>query len=392
MATARAKGRGYEIRVYCGVDANYRRLDKARMWIPEKDMSPLQIRKELERQKILFEEEVRRGNVYDARMSFRQLVEVWLKDYAKKQLAPKTYARYVELLERIYPAIGHMKIKDITPIHLNRFYDNLSEPGLKRNNKNGQVIGDGRLSPKTILDHHRLISKILASAVKWGLLGSNAASRANPPKQPYREMNYLDEEKIKLVIEKLKEEPVQNRTMILLLIHLGMRRGELLGLEWKDIDLEYGSLRIARTSQYVSGEVITKEPKTKNSIRTLSISEGLCQLLRDYKTWQDETRKEWKQQYQKTDRLFTQGDGKVYYPDCLTQWFSSFIQRIGLSHVSLHSLRHSNATLMIAGDVDIATVSRRLGHSNTSVTLNIYTHALKSRDRLAAERLESILS
>jgi len=274
-------------------------------------------------------------------------------------------------------------------MHLDAFYDNLAESGIKKGN--GKNIGNVGLAPKTILHHHRLISKILSSAVKWDIVEKNIATRATPPRIPHREMEYLNEDESKRMIALLQKEPVQNRTMIMLLILLGMRRGELLGLEWKDIDFANQTLRIVRTSQFVDKAIITKEPKTQSSIRTLSFDNVVLGLLQDFRAWQDGQRErfpDWKE----SDRLFTSPRGGPMHPDSITQWFSKFIKRSGLPKVSLHSLRHSNATLMIAGDVDIATVSKRLGHANTSVTLNIYTHALKSRDRLAAQTLESLLT
>jgi len=256
MATARARGKGYEIRVFCGLDGKGQRIDKGKMWYPEASMSPLQIRKELERQKTLFEELVRHGKVYDSNMNFRQLTDIWFQDYAKKQLAPKTYARYLSLSDRIYKAIGHMKLKDLKPMHLNRFYDDLSQAPNKKTGKH--------LAPKTILAYHRLVSKILSTAVKWDIIDKNVATRATPPKVPHKEIAYLNEEEAKQMIALLKNENVQYRTMILLLLHSGMRRGEMLGLEWKDLDWNNQTLRIVRSSQYI-GYFITNPISTMDT-------------------------------------------------------------------------------------------------------------------------------
>ncbi|MDL2289448.1 site-specific integrase [Clostridia bacterium OttesenSCG-928-F22] len=396
MAQARKRGDGYQLRVYCGLDNTPKRqkIEKHRMWYPEPGMTPKQIEKELERQKILFEEEVRQGKCYDENMTFAQLVEIWDSDYAKKQLAPKTYIRYQDYLRRILPAIGHIKLKALTPIHLNRFYENLGEEGINKKplrDKNGKPIGKTKLAEKTIGDHHKLISKVLSLAVQWGLVESNVASRATPPKVPYKEMKYLNEEETKQLIHLLDSEPIQYRTMILMLIHTGMRRGELMGLEWKDIDFENQTVRIARTSQYV-GEFITKEPKTRSGIRVLTLNNTTCRLLKEYRAWQNGEKLKLGDRWIDTDRLFTKWNGEAIYPETISQWFRKFIKRSGLPYVTLHSLRHTNATLMIAENVDIPTVSKRLGHANTSTTLNVYTHALEARDKIASEKLESILS
>lgn len=391
MANARKKGKGYEIKVFCGLNPVTRgRIDKYRMWYPEPGMTPKQIEKALEKEMHRFEEEVKCGNVYDDKMTFGELAELWKNDYAKKQLAPKTFSRYEDYLKRILKVIGYIKLKDLSPVHMNRLYEELAEHGMKRDSK-GKIVGNGYLSPKTILDHHRTISTILSTGVRWGILEKNVATRATPPKVPYRESKYLNEEQAKELIALLDNEPIQQRTMILLLIHTGMRRGELMGLEWKDIDFENKALRIVRTSQ-IAGGIITKEPKTKSSIRTLTFGDAVHKLLTEFKRWQNKQRLKAGGNWTDTDRLFTIANGQALSPESISCWFARLIIRSGLPKVTLHSLRHSNATLMIAEDVDIATVSKRLGHSNTSTTLNIYTHALKSRDRIAAQKLESVLS
>lgn len=181
--------------------------------------------------------------------------------------------------------------------------------------------------------------------------------------------------------------------MIMLLIYTGIRRGELFGLEWKDIDFENGYLEIVRASQYIGNKtLITKEPKTKSSRRMMKLSNDIIKILNSYRVWQIEQRFKIGSEWHDTDRLFTQWNGLPMYPDSLTKWFNKFLKRHNLRQVTLHSLRHTNATLMIAEGTDIRTVASRLGHSNTSTTLNIYTHALKSKDTQAAEVLNDILA
>lgn len=395
MATARLRGKSYEIRVFCGLDEKGKRLYKYTHWTPDTNMTPKQIEKEVERQKILFENRVKKGEAVDGNVRFRDFAQRWMTEYAKPKLAPKTIARYKGLLTRINIAIGHLKLSDIRPMHLNAFYKNLAEPGVCKRNRydeEGNVIHMG-LSPKSILEHHRLISKILNTAVRWELINNNAARRADPPSVPYQERKCLDVEEVKRMLFLLHGEPVQYRVMITLLVYTGMRRGELCGLEWKDIDFEHSTLTISRSSQYIGNkQLITKDPKTKAGIRKLSMSATISTLLSDYQRWQEKEKEKVGDQWIETGRLFTQWNGKPIYPDTLTAWFPDFLKRHGLPKVTLHSLRHSNATLMIAEGTDIRTVSNRLGHAQTSTTLNIYTHALKSRDQEAAKMLDMALN
>lgn len=396
MATARKKGRGYEIRVSCGIDINGKKLGKSKTWVPDKSMTPRQIEKELERQKVLFEEEVKSGICPDNKIRFVDFSKRWMDEYAKDKLAIKTFTRYEIYLRRINKGIGHLKLKDITPLQLNAFYRSLEADGVnqkKKYDKDGNLINGGRLAPKTILDHHRVISKILSTAVKWGLLEKNVAERADPPKVPHREIRYLNEEEVRQMITMLDNEPIQYRTMITLLVYTGIRRGELCGLEWKDIDFQNQVMHVCRSAQYIGNKtMITKEPKTKSGIRHFSLSATACIMLRKYRQWQIEQRFKAGDQWCECDRLFTSWNGQPIHPDTITNWFAKFIKRSELPYVTLHSLRHTNATLMIAEGTDVCTVSRRLGHANTATTLNIYAHALKSKDREAANTIDRTLS
>ncbi|HBM98002.1 MAG TPA: site-specific integrase [Ruminococcus sp.] len=395
MATARRKGRGYEIRVSCGIDVNGKKLGKSKIWIPDEGMTPRQIEKEVERQKVLFEEEIKNGICPDNKMRFVDFSKRWMEEYAKVNLTIKTYARYEIYLKRINQGIGHLKLKDITPLQLNAFYRSLEAEGVnqrKRYDENGNLINGGKLAPKTILDHHRVISKILSTAIKWGLLEKNAAMRADPPKVPHREISCLNEDEARKMLMLLNNEPIQYQTMITLLVYTGIRRGELCGLEWRDIDFENQVMHVCRSSQYIGNKtMITKEPKTKSGIRHFTLSKTACSLLKNYKNWQEEQKANAGDQWKESGRLFTSWNGNLIHPDTVTDWFSKFIKRSGLPYVTLHSLRHTNATLMIAEGTDVCTVSKRLGHANTATTLNIYAHALKSKDMEAANTLESVL-
>ena len=221
----------------------------------------------------------------------------------------------------------------------------------------------------------------------------NVAQRADPPAVPHTEISILDEQAMKHLLALLEEEPMQYKVMIKLLIYTGMRRGELCGLEWKDIDFETGLLRIVRSSQYIGNrKIITKEPKTRAGRREMILSKSTIDMLREYRKWQNQKRLQVGEDWIDNDRLFTQWDGVPIYPDTISDRFANFIRKHDLPKVTLHSLRHSNATLLIAEGVDVKTVSQRLGHADVSTTLNIYTHALQSRDKEAAERLEQALS
>ncbi len=452
MATITKRNSTYKITVSCGYDINGKQLRKHLTWEPAPGMTERQIEKELERQKVLFEEKCRSGQVLDDSIRFVDFADQWFKDYAEKQLRPKTIARYRSLMPRINAAIGHIKLGKLRPHHLMAFYDNLAEEGVredikyKANADLPKVLKDkkitreqlsqetgisrgtitnackGRnisaetasrmakalelamtslfeeqeskkaLDPQTILHHHRLISSILSTAVHWQVLNANPCDRVKPPKADQKEARFLDEEEAIRLLAALEGESTQYRVIVLLLLHTGLRRGELCGLEWRDIDLKNETITINRSSIYLPGKgIFDDETKNESSRRCISIAGPAADLLQEYKIWQNEERLKMGDQWQDHDRLFTQWNGKPIHPDTVTSWFHDFVEKNNLPQISIHSLRNPNATLQIAKGVPLTTVSNRLGHARSSTTMNIYAHAIKSADKAAAETLGNIL-
>ena len=356
------------------------------------------------------------------------------------------------MLVRILAAFGNMKISAIQPHHLNAFYDNLAESGIREDIKYApcaefkQLISDkgftkaelsrkagvsiqtvnvctaGKnisaksaakiaaalkadmselfqkqedvgLSGKTILHYHRLISTIMTCAVQWQVIFSNPCDRIKPPKADRKEARYLDEVGAAALIAALEGEPYKYSAMVQLLLYTGLRRGELFGLEWRDVDFFTNCLHIERSVLYiVERGVFEDTTKTETSKRVIKLPDNAINLLKTYKLWQEEQKAAAGSQWHSTDRLFTTWDGQPMHPDTLSGWFHDFIKRKGLPDVSIHSLRHTNATLMIAGGVPIKTVSSRLGHATATTTANIYAHAIKSADEAAADVLNNLLT
>lgn len=179
--------------------------------------------------------------------------------------------------------------------------------------------------------------------------------------------------------------------MFTLLIYCGMRRGELLGLEWKDINFDTNVLSINRTSQYTNEKgIYTDDVKTASSRRSMKLSDEVTELLKEYKVWQDEKRLAIGDKWTDTDRLFTQWNGLPMSLSTPYKWLQDFTKKNNLPKINIHSLRHTNATLLIRQGVNVRTVAGRLGHSVTSTTLNIYSHELQSADAAAADSLSNI--
>ena len=214
-----------------------------------------------------------------------------------------------------------------------------------------------------------------------------------PPKKHRKEAESLDELQTAELIKCLDTEPLQYKTMITLLLYSGMRRGELCGLEWSDIDFKNSVISISRASLYLSGRgVFDDTTKNESSKRVIKVPPVVVELLKLHRKEQKTERLKLGDRWTNSGKIFTQHNGKPIHPDTVSAWFVKFLERHGLPHIPLHGLRHTNASLMIANGTNVRTVSKRLGHSNTSTTVNIYTHAIQSADERAAQILDILLN
>ena len=246
------------------------------------------------------------------------------------------------------------------------------------------------LDANTVRGYHRLISSILTKAVKWGFIPFNPAANAELPKLMPKEAAHLDEEDARRLLELLQNEPAKYRAAISFDLLSGLRRGELLGLRWSDVDFENETVTIVQTSSYVPGVgIYTDTPKNKTSARPLKLSRSAFFVLRQVQEWQEEQRAlcgdRWKD---KDGRIFTNDEGAPIPPDALSSWFGDFTRRNGFTEIHVHSLRHSYASLLIAEGTPLVVVSRRLGHAQVSTTANIYAHVIASADEKAAQITE----
>lgn len=345
-----------------------------------------------------FVTEVQNGLVVDGKsLRFSEFTEIWKRDYGSKELAPTTYKRYCRMLEtRLLPYFGHFYINKIRPTDIMKFYD-LLEKGtqLVRKSGNNGAKTKKPLSGKTILEHHRLLRAMLHKAVYWQLIVANPAERVQAPKARKPKRRSYDDEQTKILLENLELlsiEDTKYKVAIILTIFTGVRLGELMGLEWQDVDFKNGIISINRSSQYLSDMgVFTKTPKTESSIREIAIPEFIISLLEEYKLWYEEQKSIYGELWTNSDRLFVQADGNPMHPSSISKWFVRYVSTIGLPVINFHGLRHTNASLLVAQNVDIAVISARLGHAQISTTLDFYVHPLLSHNRKAGYALENLL-
>lgn len=248
---------------------------------------------------------------------------------------------------------------------------------------------DGKLNNNSVIRYQAMLSSIFKKGVQWGLINENPCSRAEHPKVEEIDIRVLTEEEIPTLLDVLSDAPPQYSTITQLALLLGARRGEICALRWSDIDFEKKTLSIKRTVRSIPGiGLVFNAPKTRRGKRCLRIGADCVELLQEYRRYQKVERfrigSVWVRKVTlengkvvDNDMLFTKWNGEPMDPDIISSWFPKFLEAHDLPSIHFHSLRHSNASILIAAHVPITTVSGRLGHAQTSTTLNYYASALQ---------------
>jgi len=443
----------YSIRVYRGRGADGKQL---KPWTSTFDVSPTwtekSARKKAEAFAATFEKECREGVISDSRKTFQAYCDYVLELKESRGAKHSTIVRYRELTTRIYPVIGHIKLKDLRADHLNDLYTSLSQNGARKGEARAtakidlaaqlkerkltrvwiaksfniseriisaavkgetvsieaakavsdalkmkledafEVKGNDRpLSAKTVLEHHRLISTVLDQAEREGLVPFNVAGKATLPKQERREVNYFQPEQVEAIRDALEDEPIKWKTLAHMLLITGARRGEILGLKWDMVDFEGCKIHICNNVLYSPDRGIYEStPKTETSNRFVALPAETMKLLRKYRVWQNEERLRLGEYYQYQGFVFAQDNGKPMHPDSVTDWLSKFSKRHGLPHINPHAFRHTMASMLYFNGVDSVSISKRLGHAQVSTTANIYAHVMEEADQRNADILADV--
>lgn len=328
----------------------------------------------------LFEDECKRGLVSTDRRTLSEYAEYVINfKETTGVLKPKTIAGYRGLMKRIDASkIGPMMLSDIRASHLNAFYKSLAED---TNEKNG-----GKLSAKTIREYHALIHSVLQQAMKESVIPYNPAAAATPPSVKPKEADCYTPEQISAVLEAMKSEPQRWKALTYLLIGTGARRGEIAGLQWSDIDFESCRIRIRRNVVFIPGRgCVVGSPKTGEE-RTISVAPEALEELRKWRSEQAEVQGA----FSISGFCFALEEmSEPIPPDSITRYYAKLGRRYGLGHIHPHGFRHTQASIILqSGDVVMA--SKRLGHSRTSTTLDIYGHMMPSTDKDAAEKIGEV--
>ena len=283
-----------------------------------------------------------------------------------------------------------------TPILYTNAVKICSGLGVKFEDYFDKIVTTKPYSKITIGHIMETLNLILKDAKRKRIINDNFASSEYlvPLKGERKEIVVLDDEEARRLKKQLDLEPnIRWKTALYLVLMTGMRRSELCGLEWKDIDFQHETISIVRSCHEVPKMgLVTKDTKTFTSRRTITMPKVLVQVLKDYQKWYENRRSILGDEWAKTDRLMISDEGTIIYPSIYRVWLKKVLEKANLKKVTLHSLRHTNITMQLTAGVDLKTVSSRAGHSRTSTTTDIYSHFMKNSDRHASKIIDEIFS
>jgi len=412
--------------------------------------------KEARKQAAIFEKDCKDGVAMDSRQTFSGYAEYVIRTKVRTGiLKPKTKHHYRKLLIRVNEAIGHMKLKDIRPQHINQLYEQLSQNGIKRKgekavakvdlsalikekglskldvsrNENvsvhfntvfracrGQniaaksaeeiskvldmpaeriftfIVDETPLANRTIRDYHQFVSTVLADAEKEMLIPYNPAGKARPPKIESTKPNYYQSDDIAQILAALDNEPIKWRTMIHLFLVTGARLGEIIGLKWDRVMWNSKQIQIDRALYYTPDKGLYEDtPKTKNSVRSINLPDEMMMLLREYRVWQLEQMQLFGDKWQNIGYVFANEEGGGLNPGTVDGWLRRFRKKYNLPHLNTHAFRHTQASILLFNGVDAVSVSRRLGHAKVSTTTDIYSHIMDEAEAKATECVADVI-
>jgi integrase len=318
------------------------------------------------------------GLFFDAdNLKVGQYLERWLMDSVLDTVRPTTYERYEQIVRiHIRPALGGVKLKNLTPVHVRGLYREKLQAGL---------------SPRTVQYIHVTLHKALKQAVQDVLIPRNATEAVKAPQVRRQEIRPLSAEQVKVFLETACGDRLE--ALFVLAIHTGLRQGELLGLKWEDVDLESGTLRVRRTLATTKGGPMLTVPKTKGSRRSVKVTQGALDALRSHLKRQlqeiDRARSLWRE----NGLVFASETGEPVNRHHLTsRRFKALLTRAQLPEIRFHDLRHTCATLLLTKNVNPKIVSEMLGHASIAITLDTYSHVLPNMRDQAAQAMEEALS
>ena len=338
-------------------------------------------KKEAERAMHEFITELEKGYyVANSNISITEWVQTWLEVYIIPNVSPTTLSRYQGMIKRyINPIIGHIPVQQLTTLAVQSWVN-----GLKISPSSGK-----EMSAATIKHAYHVLKGAMDKAVLAGIIYRSPCTGIMLPKGQKKQAVIYDEKQIRQLLDAASGTDME--LVIDMELCLGVRRGELLGLEWGDIDWEHNQVKIIRNRVVVDGKSVVKEPKTATSVRTLDVPLPLMQKLRKHKMLCLSNKLRLGQAYIATDYIIVHLDGKPIYPEYLSQMLTKLQEKAGLPKCRFHDLRHLCASIMLLQGVNVKVAQERLGHKDIATTMNIYSHVLPSSAKEAADKIGQLV-
>lgn len=442
-------GVSYKITVAMGRDALGNQIRHYKTWRPDRPMPPRQMEKEAKQAGFEFERELEKGFLPDSKQTFSEYAEYIFSLREQRGDKPQTLNRVRRQVDRINKYIGHMKLVDIRPQHLNEMYKKLAEPGantcgvyaapavdfkellagdsfetfaskcgvswavirrlchgqnisLKNADKVSKslgrsdlftVVGSGKpLSPGTIRSYHGVVSMIFGNAEKEMIVQYNPAERVTLPKmKKVRNQEAIQTDILKKILAALDKERIDFKMLVHMLIVTGCRRGEVLGLTWNDVDFDNEQIFVDKSVSYLPKKgIFCDTTKTENS-RYVSIPKETVALLRRYRAWQTDQRILIGDLWQDNDLVFSKWNGTFLYPASVNIKLSEFCKRNGFPNLHPHLFRHTAASILLSNGIDVLSVSKMLGHSSPNMTMRVYAHEIEAARRKGADCISNVI-
>ena len=315
------------------------------------------------------------------KMKYSSYLDYWIKE-TFNNLEITTKEGYIQKIEKhIKPNLGNLYLEDIKPLHLQNLYNKLLS--------SGRLNGKGGLSNRTVISIHRIIHSSLEQAVKWQLLIRNVAYSVEPPKAKKYKANYLTDEQTEKLLYVAQSTDIY--IPIAIAIYTGARRGEILGLNWNNVNLEKGYIKIIDNLCSTNNGLIIKQPKTSSGIRTIAISKTLIKILKIHRKKQLENKMLYGKEYKDNNMVCCYKDGHLFNPKRFSSKFNELLIKYDLPIIRFHDLRHSHASLLVKLGVQPKEISQRLGHSNIGITMDLYSHLYDDMDRKVAEKFDRLI-
>jgi integrase len=299
----------------------------------------------------------------------------WLADYAKPNLTPKAFERYENIAQAyLTPTFGNIILTQLKPEHIQRYYTSMLSRGL---------------SASTVGFHHAVIHKALRTAMKWQLLKHNPADGVDVPRRRHVEMQTWDDSEVRQFLEAAKKSPYY--ALFHTALFTGMRRSELLGLQWRDVDIH--QIHVSRSLHHLrNGSYVFTQPKSAKSRRTIALSPSSVLVLAEHKERQQGIRAMIGIPLSQDDLVFSKPEGKPFRPNTVSRAWTMLAVKAGVKRIRFHDARHTHASLMLKQGVHPKIVQERLGHATIEMTLDIYSHVTPGLQEAAAESFDRLLN